>query len=308
MSAASAVAAIVLAGGRGARLGGADKAGIELAGERLVDRVVAAVRGAAAGEPRIVVAGPARAAPAGCLVVREDPPFGGPLAALAAALPRVGDAAEALLLSCDLVRPADAVRVLLAEPLAAAEDARVLRDPEGRAQWLAGRYRVAALRAGVVALGGDVAGRPLRRALAGLAIRYVDAPAAIVADIDTPEDLAAARAALAPAVAATVPAPNRGAPMSAAQHLPPEALDAWLAAAASELGLPADAVRIGTVLDVARDVAHDVARPAAPLSTFLLGMAYGRVAASGDAADPAVLAELAKRLTSRAAAWKDAAG
>ncbi|MEV8337255.1 DUF6457 domain-containing protein [Leucobacter sp. NPDC077196] len=88
--------------------------------------------------------------------------------------------------------------------------------------------------------------------------------------------------------------------MSHSKHLPPEALDAWLAVAAAELDVEPDAVRIGTVLDVARDVAHDVARPAAPLSTFLLGVAYGRAGA----ADPAQLAALAEQLTARAAAWK----
>ncbi|MBK0417632.1 hypothetical protein JD276_01095 [Leucobacter sp. CSA1] len=101
-------------------------------------------------------------------------------------------------------------------------------------------------------------------------------------------------------------------------HLPPEALDAWLAAAAAELGLDAGDVRIGTVLDVARDVAHGVARPAAPLSTFLLGVAVGRAAAaSADGAgggagglerDPeTVLAEQARRLVELAARWDPAA-
>ena len=83
-------------------------------------------------------------------------------------------------------------------------------------------------------------------------------------------------------------------------HLPPEALDTWLAAVAKQLELEAGAVPIGTVLDVARDVAHDVARPAAPLSTFLMGVAYGRAGA----ADPELLAALAQQLTERAAAWK----
>ena len=88
--------------------------------------------------------------------------------------------------------------------------------------------------------------------------------------------------------------------MPQSNHLPPEALDAWLAAAAAELDVDPETVRIGTVLDVARDVAHDVARPAAPLSTFLLGVAYGR---SGET-DPARLQSLADQLTDRAAAWK----
>lgn len=88
--------------------------------------------------------------------------------------------------------------------------------------------------------------------------------------------------------------------MSQSNHLPPEALDAWLAVAAAELDIAPDTVRIGAILDVARDVAHDVARPAAPLSTFLLGVAYGR---AGEA-DPARLQSLADQLTARAAAWK----
>lgn len=87
--------------------------------------------------------------------------------------------------------------------------------------------------------------------------------------------------------------------MNAAQHLPPQALDEWLAAAAAELGLDPNDVSIGTVLDVARDVAHGVARPAAPLSTFLLGVAVGR------AEDPrAALESSAQQLTALAAAWE----
>lgn len=86
--------------------------------------------------------------------------------------------------------------------------------------------------------------------------------------------------------------------MSTHIPLPPEALDTWLAAAAEELGLDAADVRIGALLDVARDVAHDVARPAAPLTTFLLGLAVGR--AGGGESFP----DLAARVTALAAQWK----
>jgi len=64
--------------------------------------------------------------------------------------------------------------------------------------------------------------------------------------------------------------------MSAASPLPPEALDEWLAALAEHLGLDANEVPVAALLDVARDVAHNVARPAAPLSTFLVGLAAAR--------------------------------
>ena len=86
--------------------------------------------------------------------------------------------------------------------------------------------------------------------------------------------------------------------MSEPQRLPPEALDDWLAAAAGELGLDRGEVPIAAILDVAAVVAHGVARPAAPLSTFLLGLAYGR-GSLGDAS----LDELVSRLAERARAW-----
>ncbi|MGO2471241.1 MAG: DUF6457 domain-containing protein [Microbacterium gubbeenense] len=79
-----------------------------------------------------------------------------------------------------------------------------------------------------------------------------------------------------------------------AEHLPPEALDEWTRAACAELGLsPAD-VDIALVLDLARDVAHGVARPAAPLTAFLAGLAVGR---DGDATDAIA------RVTALAKGW-----
>jgi hypothetical protein len=66
----------------------------------------------------------------------------------------------------------------------------------------------------------------------------------------------------------------------------------WLeaAAAAIEVEAPGAEVR-DAVLDLARDVAHNVTRPGAPLTAFLLGVAVGR------GADPLltrqVLSELA---------------
>ena len=54
------------------------------------------------------------------------------------------------------------------------------------------------------------------------------------------------------------------------------------------------------VLDLSRDVAHEVARPAAPLTAYLLGLAAGR------SSDPEVTAdELAQRVTQLAQRWGD---
>jgi hypothetical protein len=71
-------------------------------------------------------------------------------------------------------------------------------------------------------------------------------------------------------------------------------LDEWITAACAELGLdPADVSR-DLILDMARDVAHGVARPAAPLTAYLMGLAVGRGAEAADAAE---------RITSLAEGW-----
>jgi hypothetical protein len=71
-------------------------------------------------------------------------------------------------------------------------------------------------------------------------------------------------------------------------------LDAWVVAACAELGLQPSDVQSKAVLDVARDVAHQVLRPAAPVSAYLMGVAVGRGADPSDVAD---------RLSALALAW-----
>ena len=68
--------------------------------------------------------------------------------------------------------------------------------------------------------------------------------------------------------------------LPAPRHLPTAALDGWLAELQGLLGLdePIDA---GPVLEVAGDVARGVARPAAPLTTFALGLAVARATPAG---------------------------
>jgi hypothetical protein len=64
-------------------------------------------------------------------------------------------------------------------------------------------------------------------------------------------------------------------------------LDEWLAAVAAEIGtddFTFDNDAIHTLLDLARDSAHEVERVAAPLTTFLVGLAVGRGAQLGEVA------------------------
>ena len=69
-------------------------------------------------------------------------------------------------------------------------------------------------------------------------------------------------------------------------------LDEWLDEAARSLDLDPGAVDKRLVLDLARDVAHAVERPAAPLTAYLLGIAVGRGA--DPAATAAALSALAR--------------
>ncbi|MGH9040872.1 MAG: DUF6457 domain-containing protein [Acidimicrobiia bacterium] len=81
-------------------------------------------------------------------------------------------------------------------------------------------------------------------------------------------------------------------------------LDRWLQIAAQEAGadqvdpalLTQDAVT--ALLNLARDAAHGVARPAAPLATFAVGLALGR---SGGGPDE--LAAAVERVVAAANEW-----
>jgi Domain of unknown function (DUF6457) len=61
-------------------------------------------------------------------------------------------------------------------------------------------------------------------------------------------------------------------------------LEDWISSLLAEFGIEPEAVDRDEILDVAREVAHRVARPAAPLTTYLLGVAVGRGERPEDAA------------------------
>ncbi|MCI4063340.1 DUF6457 domain-containing protein [Micromonospora sp. R77] len=71
-------------------------------------------------------------------------------------------------------------------------------------------------------------------------------------------------------------------------------MDEWVTAACAELGLDPAEVPVPVVLDLAKDVAHQVLRPGAPVSAYLLGLAVGR---------GADLATAAARLSGLAGTW-----
>lgn len=78
----------------------------------------------------------------------------------------------------------------------------------------------------------------------------------------------------------------------------PADLERWATDLAAALELDsATTVDITLILDLARDAAHGVARPAAPITTFLVGYALGLRAGSPDD-----LRDLAGRASALAAA------
>ena len=273
--------AVILAGGRATRLGGIDKSALLLSGQRLVDRVVLAARNV--GAQRVVAVGPDSSGTMADAVLREEPEFSGPLAAIAAALKEVRSD-WVMILACDLQHPQRLASTLASSltPAALAGDGAVLHDADGRTQWLAGIYNSQRLRDLCTALGPDIINAPVRRVLGELKLERLPVDNETSSDIDTPQALASARLS---------ERKNMG------QYLPPEALEAWLEAASKTLELDPEQVDIKVVLDVAKHVAHEVARPAAPLSTFLLGLAVG----SGNGE----LAEQAAVLIERAHRWAD---
>ncbi len=74
----------------------------------------------------------------------------------------------------------------------------------------------------------------------------------------------------------------------------PAELDAWAAELSAALGLQDLPVDISLVLNLARDAAHNVARPAAPVTTFIVG--YAAALRGGSAQDVRDAAAVATRL------------
>src|SRR4051812_15842336 len=186
----------ILAGGRGSRMGGVDKAALALHGRPLLEHVLAAVSPLA--REILVVANDDRlASDARLTVIRDPEPHAGVLPALLAAL----DAATSelmLLVACDmpfLTRP-------LIESLAhqASDHDVVLPNVEGHEQPMHAIYRVDACRAAVRA----ALDRGDRRMISFLAdvralivhedeLRRLDPELRSFFNVNTPDDLALAR-------------------------------------------------------------------------------------------------------------------
>ena len=277
----SARAAIVLAGGGSRRLGGTDKPSVTIGGRSLLDRACAAVR--ATGIDRIVVVGPDRMAETDVIHAQESPPGAGPAAAVGAGMRALGEVDGdhlILVLACDMPRAASALAGLVDTA-----DRAVTNGFDGAIARADGHDQFLMFAASATALAGALAPLelrdcPMRSVIEALNLARYDITSAEAFDVDTWQAVGEARHHI-----------TEGATM--------EPVNDWIREASSlaEVDAPVD---VDAILDLARDAAHGVARPAAPISTFILGYAAG---ARG--LNAAAVAELAAMLGRAAEAHAD---
>ena len=166
---------------------GSHKPSLPVGGVPMVARVLAAAR------PRpVLVVGRPDDVPDGIPVLAEDPPGGGPVAAIAAGLGHLrGPRGVVIVLAADLPFVTSAhldrlVSAALSEPAGPAP--AVTTDLAGRLNWLCSAWPHDVLDAAIDHLG-DPAGRSMRDLAAGLRPVEVADSDHVADDVDTPEDL-----------------------------------------------------------------------------------------------------------------------
>lgn len=188
-------AAVILAGGQALRLGGVDKPALPVGGVPMIGRVLEAVHDATA---TVVVGLTGLRVPPDVRVVREQPPGGGPVAALAAAFQespfRKSPFQECsttdlvAVLAGDLpMLTNEAIRTLIEATQA---DGAVFVDDDDREQWLCGVWRVVTIKK-QLADKPDHGGASIRRLLTDLDFARVRSDSEMPPwfDCDTEDDI-----------------------------------------------------------------------------------------------------------------------
>ncbi|MDO5739014.1 MAG: NTP transferase domain-containing protein [Ornithinimicrobium sp.] len=188
---------LILAGGRGERLGGADKAALLVGGTSLLSRILGGV-GPDGAEPlggQVVVVGQTLV-PDGILVTVEEPPDGGPVAGIAAGLEAL-DATDrqsvpewVAVIAVDQPSAARALATLRDQLAVVPEsiDAVSHVDASNHRQWLLGLYRRDRLQAALTSLP-TVHGASVRTLVSDLAWLTVTTDQNDLGDVDTWEDV-----------------------------------------------------------------------------------------------------------------------
>ena len=285
--------AVVLAGGRAERLDGADKAALNVAGATLLDRALRAVSAART----IVVVGDERPTDVPVVWTREQPTYGGPVAATYAGLEALRRGTPVRFRGPEAPETPEphgstplVVVVAVDMPAVTRETvARLVTASEGRdgAVLVDGGRRHLAMAVTAAALDAvrpdPVDGAAMRGLWAALDLADVPAREAEAGDVDSWADLAEVAEVLAG--------------LDRVRKIGSVNLHDWIDELCDVLDIDTD-VDEALVLDLAKVVADNVVRKAAPISTYLLGYAAGL-----NEANPLEIEKLAAKAQLLAEGW-----
>lgn len=176
--------AVILAGGRGLRAGGIDKAQLQLNDRTFLAGIISDIP----VEVSVYVVGPIRPTPRPVTFVHESETYGGPVSALHSAVASLATPV-ACIIAVDMPRVGPVISRLARNWRG--EDALIARDFEGRIQPLCGAYSLAALRAALDDMG-KTFGASMHSLLKRLDVKEFpldSAESQALWDVDVPSDL-----------------------------------------------------------------------------------------------------------------------
>lgn len=236
---------IVVAGGGAVRLNGVDKAMLPLGvnGSALLLEVIQAC------PAKVIVVGKARSEIDNVIWVQDLVPDGGPAAGIWSGLTQVNT--EYVFISAGDQRITLEQVQLICQAAIGNDGAWAVRE-DGTGQPLLACVRTDLIR-NLLAESGGVNQSPLRL-MQQLKIVPVEIKTSEVLDIDTWADVKAALK----------------------EQQVSDVTPIWLTQVAALLGIPEAEVPVNALLDLTREVAHNVERKSAPLTTYLVGLAVGK--------------------------------
>lgn len=235
---------IVVAGGGALRLGGIDKVSLPLGANS--QTLLAAVISACPS--RVIVVGPKRPIEGEVVWVQDEQPDGGPAAGIWAGLSQVKTDYVFLTAGDQLLTSQIVQQIATA---AEGQDGAWAVRADGTGQPLCAAVKTDLLRSLLEPTRG-VNQSPLKL-LSTLAMQPVKVDEGEIDDVDTWADVRRV-------------AKKAGIDMK----------QAWLDVVGAALGVDAAEVPVDDLLDLTRDVAHNIERKYAPLTTYLLGLAAGQ--------------------------------
>lgn len=245
----SQIDSIVVAGGKASRIGGIDKAMLPLGlnQKTLLASVVSSCPG------KVIVAGTKRPEINGVTWVDDLSADGGPAAGIWAALPEVNSEYVFISASDQRINSDQVNQICLA---ALSHDGAWAIRENGQGQPLLACVKTQLIR-DLLQESKGVNASPLRL-MQQLNMVEVKLATKEVLDIDTWADAIKA----------------------VKENGMSEVTPVWLKQVAATLGIPETEIPVNSLLDLTREVAHNVERKSAPLTTFLIGLAAGKTGVS----------------------------